>query len=102
MAFVDVPPSTVLTFAAALGLALGSVAFAVFMLVGLDDAFASCDGASEPEKKAKQQPMTAATKTAPATKPRMGDGFLADTLGFTGVGFPRRSLPFHPTIHLDS
>ena len=102
MAFVDVPPSTVLTFAAALGLALGSVAFAVFMLVGLDDAFASCDGASEPEKKAKQQPMTAATKTAPASKPRTGDGFFAAALGCTGVELPRRSLPFHPTIHLDS
>ena len=102
MAFVDVPPSTVLTFEAAFGLALGSVAFVVFMLVGLDDAFASCDGASEPEKNAKDSIAAETMTKNPATSPRTTDGFLAGTLGFTGVEFPRRSLPFHPTSHLDS
>ena len=32
----------------------------------------------------------------------LSDGFFAAALGCTGVELPRRSLPFHPTIHLDS
>ena len=103
MAFVDVPPSTVLTFAATFGLALGSVAFAVFMLVGLDDAFASCDGVSEPEKNAKYAIAAKTMTSPPAIKPRTGDGFFAVTFGLTGVELLPIPLPFHPAIvHLIS